>query len=81
MFVKCPACGNNCCNAAFGRVTPDGQPAQYGDPGSAPCDVCNLAYQFQHLSWKHKDHPEISDEEKLAKQKRSNEAMNTFLEE
>jgi hypothetical protein len=38
-FVYCPKCGNNCCNAGFGQV--DGK----------VCDVCNLAYQYQHLAW------------------------------
>jgi hypothetical protein len=36
-FIRCPKCGNNCCNGGHGEV--DGQ----------PCDVCALAYQYQDL--------------------------------
>lgn len=38
-FVRCPRCGNNCCNAGFG--TADGH----------VCDVCPLAYQYQELMY------------------------------
>jgi hypothetical protein len=36
-YVRCPKCGNNCCNAGYGEI--DGK----------PCDVCPLAYQYQEL--------------------------------
>ena len=36
-FVRCPRCGNNCCNGGHGEV--DGK----------ECDVCPLAYQYQRL--------------------------------
>lgn len=34
-FIRCPQCGNNCCNGGCGRFE------------SKDCDVCPLAYQFQ----------------------------------
>lgn len=37
--IKCPKCGNNCCNATYGVV--DG----------TQCDVCPLCYQHQALAW------------------------------
>jgi hypothetical protein len=37
--VICPKCGNNCCNAGYGKV--DG----------VICDVCPLAYQYQDLAY------------------------------
>jgi hypothetical protein len=56
MFVRCPMCGNNCCNAGFGSVTKDFKPdpthKEWGN-----CPVCNLAYQFQHLAWETKAEP------------------------
>lgn len=57
MYVICPKCGNNCCNAGFGEVTEAGLPKErLGDKGKT-CDVCNLAYQYQHLAWKTKTAP------------------------
>ena len=44
-FVYCPKCGNNCCNAGYGKI--DGK----------QCDVCELAYQYQHLAWGTKTAP------------------------
>lgn len=38
-YVECPKCGNNCCNGGYGQI--DGE----------PCDVCELAYQYQDLAW------------------------------
>lgn len=35
-FIRCPKCGNNCCNALYG-VTVDG----------SVCDVCPSAYIYQ----------------------------------
>jgi Fe-S-cluster containining protein len=62
MFVRCPKCGNNCCNAGFGEVTTEGLPKEkLGDIGIT-CDVCNLAYQYQHLAWDTKMAPEPTDE-------------------
>jgi hypothetical protein len=54
MSVRCPKCGNNCCNTGFGDVTPDGKPiASYKEPHKT-CDVCNLAYAYQDLAYKAK---------------------------
>jgi len=39
VFVRCPKCGNNSCNAGYGIV--DGE----------KCDVCPLAYQYQKMFW------------------------------
>jgi hypothetical protein len=44
-FVYCPKCGNNCCNAGYGKI--DGE----------TCDICELAYQYQHLAWETKTSP------------------------
>jgi hypothetical protein len=38
-FVRCPKCGNNCCNGGYGKV--DGK----------ECDVCPLSYQYQELGF------------------------------
>lgn len=57
MMVICPMCGNNCCNAGFGHVDKNFQPANFNEPNSKKCPVCNLAYQFQHLAWKTKSEP------------------------
>jgi len=37
-FIRCPKCGNNCCNAGWGEV--DGE----------ECDVCPLCYSYQSLA-------------------------------
>ena len=50
MFVRCPKCGNNCCNATFGRVTKTGLPTKKWGKGTKECDVCNLAYMYQSLA-------------------------------
>lgn len=58
MFVRCPKCGNNCCNAGFGEVTLDGKPVTSRKlQKHKQCDVCNLAYQYQDLAWKTKKAP------------------------
>lgn len=67
MFVRCPKCGNNCCNAGFGEVTKKGLPKEnLGDKG-VTCDVCNLAYQFQDLAWKTKESPPEPTKKEKAK--------------
>jgi hypothetical protein len=51
MFVRCPKCGNNCCNGVFGRVTKDKElPTKKWDNTTKDCDVCNLAYMYQQLA-------------------------------
>lgn len=64
MFVRCPVCGNNCCNAGFGDVTDDLKPVPISWRGTAamkkkvkPCPICNLCYAYQHLAWKTKEAP------------------------
>ena len=37
-FIRCPKCGNNCCNGGWGNV--DGE----------DCDVCSLSYSYQSLA-------------------------------
>lgn len=59
MFVRCPMCGNNCCNAGFGTVTKDLKPAHFSEKRTRDCPVCNLAYQFQHLAWETKRAPKV----------------------
>lgn len=44
-FIICPKCGNNCCNAGYGEIN------------GKSCDVCPLAYQYQHLAWDSGMHP------------------------
>ena len=44
-YVKCPRCGNNCCNAGYGTITND-------DGSKATCRICALAYQYQDLAFK-----------------------------
>lgn len=80
MFVRCPACGNNCCNAGFGTVTKDIKPLSHGDPKGIDCPICNLAYQFQHLAWKTKEAPpEPSKKEKKRLREENEEAMNRLF--
>ena len=51
MFVRCPKCGNNCCNGSFGKITKDkGLPTRKWDNTVKDCDVCNLAYMYQQLA-------------------------------
>jgi hypothetical protein len=71
MMVRCPMCGNNCCNAGFGKIKGLFEPTHFGDKKSISCPVCNLAYQFQHLGWKHKDYPKATRKVK-AEAKRKN---------
>lgn len=66
MFVRCPMCGNNCCNAGFGTVDKNFKPVCWSDKAfqaskknTQDCPVCNLAYQFQHLGWKTKTSPPL----------------------
>jgi hypothetical protein len=44
-YILCPKCGNNTCNGTCGEI--DGE----------MCDVCELAYQYQSLAYKHDDVP------------------------
>ena len=41
MYVECPKCGNNTCNACYGT-----------DIMGNECDVCELAYQFEEIAYK-----------------------------
>lgn len=55
--IKCPACGNNCCNGTYGMVD------------DKICDICNLAYQYQDLAEITKKYPKTEkDVEKFNKQ-------------
>jgi hypothetical protein len=44
-FVYCPKCGNNCCSGTYGKIN------------DQTCDVCELAYQYQHLAMETKTEP------------------------
>jgi len=44
-FVKCPKCGNNCCNGGYGPSLFDDVPKK--EVGT--CDICPLSYQYQEL--------------------------------
>ena len=50
-FIRCPKCGNNCCNAGYGEI--DGE----------ECDICSLAYSYQNLAWKTGQMPKWEPEE------------------
>jgi len=50
-MVRCPKCDNNCCNGGYGRMDENGKTVAWNEEG-VPCDVCPLAYQYQHLYWK-----------------------------
>jgi hypothetical protein len=65
MFVRCPKCGNNCCNGGFGTVTKDkGLPTDRWDNTTKDCDVCNLAYEYQRLAREAKLVPPVNKKEK-----------------
>ena len=52
MYVLCPKCGNHCCNGGFGRTTKDGKPTKkFQGKDIKDCDVCNLAYMYEHLAY------------------------------
>lgn len=38
-FVRCPLCGNNCCNAMYGTVV------------GKPCPECPATYAYQAAHW------------------------------
>lgn len=64
-MIRCPKCGNNCCNGGYGRMI-DGKPIKWNEPNqenAEHCDVCPLAYQYQELGWKHKENPKPTEEE------------------
>ena len=42
--VKCPKCGNNCCNGSYGYLP---SRTLWGKPGDVQCDVCPAAYDYQ----------------------------------
>jgi hypothetical protein len=73
MFVRCPACGNNCCNAGFGKVKSLFEPAEIGDKKATTCPVCKLAYMYQDLAWKNNDVPAVTKKEKNKKVKENAE--------
>jgi len=53
-MIVCPKCGNNCCNASFGKMDKDGNPVKWDSKGKyiEGCDVCHLTYQYQDLYWR-----------------------------
>ena len=81
MYVKCPMCGNNCCNAGFGRIKGLFEPVHFAEKSkkAIECPVCNLAYAYQHLAWKHKDHPEVSKKTKKEAKKKLDEGWDKIF--
>jgi hypothetical protein len=53
-FVRCPKCGNNCCNAGYGWLRPNGSRPQQGDDyyDLVPCTVCKTAYDIQEFAYR-----------------------------
>ncbi len=45
-FVRCPKCGNNCCNGGYGKIGGLVAPDTWASDGK-DCDICPLAYQYQ----------------------------------
>lgn len=43
--IKCPKCGNNCCNGSYGYIT--GRKPYPSNPDDVVCDVCPSAYDYQ----------------------------------
>ena len=52
-MIRCPKCGNNCCNGGYGTV--DG----------VECDICPLAYQFQGFAYEYNLEPQLTEQDKL----------------
>ena len=50
-FIRCPKCGNNCCNGGRGTL----------DNGEK-CNICDLSYEYQYLGWDTKQHPQNKTE-------------------
>jgi hypothetical protein len=50
-FIRCPKCGNNCCNGGYGKINGE------------ECDICFLCYQFQNLAYENNLVPEITGED------------------
>lgn len=51
-FVRCPHCGNNCCNAVYGRLL-DGEPTyDWDNPDTIICPTCPIAYDIQEFAYR-----------------------------
>ena len=61
-FVRCPHCGNNCCNAGYGWLRPDGTKPQRGDDikDLVQCTVCKTAYDIQEFAYRRGKEPQRS---------------------
>jgi len=71
-FIRCPKCGNNCCNGGCGEIN------------GVQCDVCELCYQFQELSYQNNLEPKITEEDAkkiLAYQEKLDEENDRLLED
>lgn len=53
-FVRCPNCGNNCCNAMVGKFRKDGSKPDNTDKWEdlVDCPVCNTAYDIQNFAYR-----------------------------
>lgn len=64
-YVRCPVCGNNCCNAGYGEV---GACKNKEDSYSEKqCRVCALAYEYQDVGWKYGFAPSKEELDKLGR--------------
>ena len=79
MYVRCPMCGNNCCNAGFGKVKSLFEPAPFGDDKAIDCPVCNLAYEYQRVAWKHKEYTDVSKKAKKEAKKKLDEGWSKIF--
>lgn len=50
VYLECPACGNNSCNAGYGYI--DG----------VPCEICYLADAYEALAMKTGQYPKTKEE-------------------
>ena len=62
-FVRCPHCGNNCCNAVIGRFRKDGTKPTRDDKWEdlVDCTVCASAYDIQHFAYRTGTEPKRSE--------------------
>jgi hypothetical protein len=62
-FVRCPNCGNNCCNAMVGKFRKDGSKPDNTDDWKdlVDCPICDIAYDIQHFAYRIGANPTRSD--------------------
>lgn len=50
-MIKCPKCGNNCCNAMYGPAEGTVNDENWDPSDPNKCPVCPLTYQHARLAW------------------------------